>query len=210
VKTWRLKNSGSCTWNSNYKLVFDSGAVMEGASAVSFTGNVSPGQTVDLSVTLKAPATPGSYQGFWKLQNASGARFGIGATASVAFWVKITVAGTTTPSVTATSNFFAVTSVNGSVSPANIQTTCDASNPFRFTFSAAITTSTAGTVTYRWERSDGAVGPTQSLEFSSAGTQTVTTTWDLGADYSGWQRVYIDNPNHQAFNQINFTLDCLP
>ncbi len=85
VKTWRLKNSGSCTWNSNYKLVFDSGAVMEGASAVSFTGNVSPGQTVDPFGHLEGPGDPGSYQGFWKLQNASGARFGIGANASVAF-----------------------------------------------------------------------------------------------------------------------------
>ncbi len=97
VKTWRLKNNGSCTWTTAYALVFDSGNAMDGPVEVAMPGNVAPGQQVDLSVTLKAPGTAGTYQGFWKLRNASGARFGIGANAAGSFWVKITVGNTATP-----------------------------------------------------------------------------------------------------------------
>ncbi|MEA4907143.1 MAG: NBR1-Ig-like domain-containing protein [Anaerolineaceae bacterium] len=102
VKTWRLQNTGSCTWTSSYQLVFDSGNAMGGPTAVGLPGTVAPGQTVDLSVTLVAPASTGTYQGFWKLQNASGARFGIGANAGTAFWVKIIVGGTGVPTTTVT------------------------------------------------------------------------------------------------------------
>lgn len=93
VKTWRLRNSGSCTWNTSYRLVFDSGHAMGGPASINLPTSVAPGQTVDVSVTLTAPSSSGTYQGFWKLQNAAGARFGIGANANVAFWVKI-ISGT--------------------------------------------------------------------------------------------------------------------
>jgi hypothetical protein len=92
TKTWRLKNIGSCTWTSGYKLVFDRGDAMGGPAEVQLTtGTVAPGQTVDVSVNLKAPAQTGTYQGYWKLRNASGVLFGWGDKASSAFWVKIKV-----------------------------------------------------------------------------------------------------------------------
>ncbi len=91
TKTWRLQNNGSCTWNSNYALVFDTGDAMNGPTAVNLTGTVAPGQTVDISVNLKAPASVGTYKGYWRLRNASNAVFGIGANASTSFWVEIKV-----------------------------------------------------------------------------------------------------------------------
>lgn len=100
TKTWRLKNDGTCTWTTSYSLIFDSGEVMGGSAAVALPGSVAPGQSIDISVNLKAPATAGKYKGFWKLRNASGATFGIGANANVAFWVEIEVGN---PTVTVTS-----------------------------------------------------------------------------------------------------------
>jgi hypothetical protein len=91
VKTWRLKNTGACTWTPSYALVFESGNSMSGPAEVALPSNVAPGQSIDVSVTLKSPAADGSYQGFWKLRNASGIHFGLGNTAAQAFWVKITV-----------------------------------------------------------------------------------------------------------------------
>ena len=91
TKIWRLKNIGSCTWTSSYALVFDSGSQMSGASPVNLIKSVSPGQTIDLPVTLMAPAAPGRYRGFWKLSDGAGGIFGIGATASSAFWVDVEV-----------------------------------------------------------------------------------------------------------------------
>jgi len=91
TKTWRLRNNGSCTWTTGYSLVFSSGEKMGGPDSVPLPSTVAPGQTVDISVNLTAPATPGSYRGFWQLKNASGAVFGIGTSASSAFWVDIKV-----------------------------------------------------------------------------------------------------------------------
>lgn len=92
TKTWRLKNTGTCTWNSNYAVVFDHGEAMGGSASKQITtGTVPPGETVDVSVNLKAPEAAGTYQGFWMLRNASGVLFGLGEKADKEFWVKIKV-----------------------------------------------------------------------------------------------------------------------
>jgi ABC-type amino acid transport substrate-binding protein len=87
VKVWRVQNTGNCTWTPNYKLVYAygniDGAQMNGQS-LNIPGSVVPGQNIDLSVTLTAPMTPLTYQGFWQLENAEGGRFG------QTIWVGIT------------------------------------------------------------------------------------------------------------------------
>ncbi len=102
VKTWQIKNNGSCTWTSGYAVVFYNGDAMSGPATRPITdGTVSPGSTVDISVTLIAPTTPGTYKGNWRLRNASGATFGIGSNADQSFWVQIkSVSPTPTPSPT--------------------------------------------------------------------------------------------------------------
>jgi len=87
TKTWRFKNLGTCTWTSGYKIVFDHGDHMNGPADQSLTpGTVAPGQTVDVSVNLVAPSTPGTYQGFWFLRDPGGVHFN-NNTGEV--WVKI-------------------------------------------------------------------------------------------------------------------------
>ena len=102
VKTWRLKNNGSCTWTSGYAMVFYNGDAMSGpASAPITNGTIPPGSTIDISVTLIAPTTPGTYRGNWRLRNSGGALFGIGADADQSFYVQIkSVTPTPTPSPT--------------------------------------------------------------------------------------------------------------
>jgi hypothetical protein len=70
IKTWRLRNTGTCTW-TGYTLVFDSGDAMGGPASQPI-GTVAPGQEVDLSVNLVAPATEKTYRGYWRIKNASG------------------------------------------------------------------------------------------------------------------------------------------
>jgi hypothetical protein len=91
VKTWRLRNTGTCTWTSSYDLVFDHGDAMGGPASQALPGLVHPGETIDLSLNLTAPGTVGGYQGYWLLRNSEGVIFGIGANANVAFWVEIEV-----------------------------------------------------------------------------------------------------------------------
>ena len=92
TKTWRLQNRGTCTWTSDYYLVFTSGDPMGGTTAVRLPGIVAPGQYVDVSVTLTAPDSRGRQTGYWMLRNPSGALFGYGSKAEQAFYVDIKVA----------------------------------------------------------------------------------------------------------------------
>ena len=96
VKTWRLKNKGTCTWTSAYTLIFASGHQMSGPISMSLPGNVNPGETIDVSVNLIAPGTEGQYIGYWMLRNASGVSFGYGDQANKAFFVDIVSSSQTT------------------------------------------------------------------------------------------------------------------
>jgi hypothetical protein len=91
TKTWRLQNRGTCTWTPDYMLVYTSGDQMGSTTAVRLPGNVAPGQTVDVLVTLTAPNVNGYQRGYWMLRNPSGALFGTGAKANEAFYVEIKV-----------------------------------------------------------------------------------------------------------------------
>jgi hypothetical protein len=78
--------------------------------------------------------------------------------------------------------------------PASSPTT-HCGSPFTFHFSASIYTNLpAGTVLhYQWRRSDGAVGPEQTLPTGLAAWSIgVSTTWDIGAkEYVGWQTLVL-------------------
>jgi hypothetical protein len=91
TKTWRLQNRGTCTWTSDYMLVFTGGDPMGATTSVRLPGRVAPGQTVDVSVTLTAPNSLGRQVGYWMLRNPSGQLFGYGNSAEKAFYVDIKV-----------------------------------------------------------------------------------------------------------------------
>jgi len=55
------------------------------------TGEVLPGQAIDLSVIFYAPTSPGVYQSNWMLQDPDGNLFGIGPNADAPFYVRIEV-----------------------------------------------------------------------------------------------------------------------
>jgi hypothetical protein len=205
VKTWALRNIGTCTWTTGYQIVLTSGGSLSGATAAYLPVNVYPGQTVDISLTLTAPATAGTYENFYRLADANGNQFGLG-TSNGSFDVLV--------SVGASSTALAVTHVGFTVDNSVVTVTCPAG--YTFLFSADIVTNNAGSVTYHWIFSDGTTSPQQTLVFSDAGTQTVTAAWTLGADgtlptnpYAGSASVYIDDPNHQNFGPVPVAIGCI-
>ncbi len=94
LKTWRIRNDGTCSWDAGYQLVFAEGNQMSGPAAVNIPA-AAPAQTIDISVNLAAPGTPGDYAGRWRLRASNGAIFG-------GYTVVIKVVGTPTPTVTPT------------------------------------------------------------------------------------------------------------
>ena len=89
TKTWRLRNVGTCTWTTGYRVVFERGDRMLAPESVPLASSVPPGSIIDVSVPMEAPGTPGTYKGYWKLRDAGGVLFGVGASDDVAFWVEI-------------------------------------------------------------------------------------------------------------------------
>lgn len=76
-KTWRIQNSGTCTWTATYKAVFTgSGTGPMGGISTPIGKQVAPGETIDITVEFVAPTSPGDYVSWWKLQNDSGTFFG--------------------------------------------------------------------------------------------------------------------------------------
>ncbi len=100
TKTWAVQNSGTCTWNTAYKLMFVFGTAMNGTS-VAVAQSIAPGAQTQLSANLVAPATPGNYTGSWKMQNDKGQYFGTYLTVVINV-VPLTATSTTPVTTTAT------------------------------------------------------------------------------------------------------------
>lgn len=91
VKTWRLRNDGTCAWEG-YQLAYYGGASLaSGLWAPLATAR--PGQTIDVSVRMTAPTAPGEYGSNWILRDARGAAFGVGPSGQVPVWARIVVSG---------------------------------------------------------------------------------------------------------------------
>jgi len=83
-KSWTFKNVGYCTWDSDYKLVFDSGDKMSGPDSKEIGEEVDPNEEVDVNLVLYAPSKAGTYRGYWMLQSDAGVDIG-------PVWVQIVV-----------------------------------------------------------------------------------------------------------------------
>ncbi len=94
TKTWELKNTGSCTWTTGYSVVFAGrGSAMSAAAApILSSGEVKPGDSVQVSVGMRAPDQDGDYEGYWELRSADNQMFGTGEKGAAPFFVKIHVA----------------------------------------------------------------------------------------------------------------------
>jgi hypothetical protein len=125
------------------------------------------------------------------------------ATNASGYWIKgttVLVSGVpSTPS-------FSVTGVIASVNPPSFTGAC----PTTFYSEAIIAVNGPGpgTVTYRWERSDGGYESTQSVNFTNERSQTVSRWWNVDTSGTYWVRVHILSPNDTTSNQANFTLNC--
>lgn len=112
---------------------------------------------------------------------------------------------TPSPSPSPTPVTFSVTGVTAAVSPTSYTGPC----PKKFEFTANITANAAGSVTYKWARSDGAGAPTHTLVFAAAGTQAATPNdWTLSSPGTKWEKIQILTPNTFESNQAEFTLTC--
>jgi hypothetical protein len=79
-KVWALKNTGTCTWDEGYALVYIGGSNpdldpydFEFKKGSDF---VNGGSSVNIGINLTTPCTPGKYEGHWRMRSDSGYYFG--------------------------------------------------------------------------------------------------------------------------------------
>jgi len=75
VKTWKIKNAGTCTWGAGYKVVYAGYATTMSGVPQPINGVIGPGQEVEISVQFTAPTKIGEYVSAWTLQNPAGRNF---------------------------------------------------------------------------------------------------------------------------------------
>ena len=205
TKTWRLINLGTCTWTSNYQIIPAQGAGDQ--QTFSLGVSVPPGHYVDISIQITAPSTAGTYGSSYKLESPDGVVFGIVTDGNSAFGYLVDVQDISTPSS------FQVTDVDMSINTSSVDVSCPSGK--KFVFTADIHVNAAGSVTYHWIFSNGDTSGKDTLTFDEEGSQSVSTSWNLGSKkdvspnpYSGWAQLYVDSPNNQDFGRVHFSITC--
>jgi hypothetical protein len=98
VKTWRLTNSGYCTWTDKFSIAWVGEANLAGNTIYYFkdfedfpSEGIPNGNALDIKISMQAPSQKGHYRSLWKLRNEKAEYFGVGSFGDEVFWVDIFV-----------------------------------------------------------------------------------------------------------------------
>jgi Ig-like domain-containing protein len=183
TKTWTVKNTGTCTWDSSYLVFQISGTYMTqqpGYWIVPQGQTVSPGQTVNIIVGMTGPVENGNYASYWGLKKENGQLMRIqGGANGNSFYVKIKVndGSVATGKVTAASIAIELEQGSGAVCTTNstyfVHVSITADGPSTASYEIG---STAGQIPAgNFQDANNGLSPyvTGSLTFDQAGTKTI-------------------------------------
>lgn len=199
-KTWTLENTGTCTWDSTYKLAYKSGDLMGGLVSYPLVETVAPGEAKNISIYLKAPDTEGSYTGYWYIQTPWNVTFGVGPT-SDPFYVKIVASDAKKLKYEITSVTYKIVRTPETGCPVNVL----------YTVYATITTNGPYEMQYYWEQKDGNESARKSLVFTEAGSITVSREWMVGRGDSPnprWMQIVVTDPIFHYYDRAVWPNDC--
>ena len=215
VKTWKLKNTGTASWGTDFFLVRVKGDPLGAPDVVALSSTVQPGESADLSLSFTAPERLGEYTSFWMLRTPNGTPFGIGSQGNQPIYVQINV-GTEggTPQPTAPAGTINVTAASVTVDTPSFTGAC----PHTFIFTANFTSEGAGDVTYQLEAESNVPGfvftmpPSGKSTFTNAGPRTFTISYELEFTNSvgGQAWLHILSPNDLLSDKVDFSLTCQP
>jgi hypothetical protein len=166
-KTWTFRNTGTCIWTTEYKLIFWDGDLMGGLTSYAMPDDVQPGGTINISIYLQAPTTEGTAKGYWRFQTPWNTNFGVGDP-NTSFYVEIGVAVNAKYGITNVEYTLIRDPVEGCPQNTkyNVYAKVTASGPIEFS--------------YYWDQSDGNEGSPKKYTFKEAGTATFKRLWIVG------------------------------
>ncbi len=197
TKVWRIENSGTCTWDTRWQLIYTGGDRLDSSLTYNLPLPAGPGQSVEIPIILRAPDTGGPHTGEWMLKSPWGKTFGIGQY-SVPLTASIVV-GSGTPENRKTATAFGVTAVTYEV-----DRRCTPANTF-YTIRAFITTNGPVKVTFSTYQSDGHLEKNFQLNFLEATTKSFEWEWSQHKDSAPnprWAQIIINTPSYQEFAPV--------
>lgn len=197
-KTWTFVNTGTCTWDPSYSLVFWSGDQMGGSASYPFFEVIKPNETMDISIYLQAPAAEGTKTGYWRFKSPWGADFGAGPL-SASFYTQIEVSSK--PKYGISRVDFKLVRDPAEGCPANVA----------YTVYAAITTNGPFEFDYFWDQSDGNESGIRTIEVKEAGTTTLSREWKIGRGDSPnprWIQFIVTSPTRQEYEKVTILNNC--
>ncbi|MEP0807021.1 MAG: hypothetical protein HRF47_16190, partial [Chloroflexota bacterium] len=197
-KTWTFVNTGTCTWDPSYSLVFWSGERMGGLVSYPLSEVVPPNETMDISIYLQAPAADGMYTGYWRFKSPWGADFGSGPLSS-SFYVEIEVSSK--PKYAITSVEYQLVRDPAEGCPANV----------RYTVYATVTTNGPLEFDYYWDQSDGNESGVRTFAMTQAGSKTFSREWMIGRGDSPnprWIQFIVTAPKYQEYDKVTILNNC--
>jgi hypothetical protein len=75
IKTWKIRNVGTCAWGAGYKLAYAGYTDKMNGVPQPISTVVQPGQEIEISVQFKAPTKPGVYVSAWTMANPQSINF---------------------------------------------------------------------------------------------------------------------------------------
>jgi hypothetical protein len=200
TKTWEIKNTSLCTWNTNYKIIFWNGDLLGGAYYYNLPQIVAPGQTLPISLMLTAPKEEETYTSEWMLQTPDSTEFGVGQY-SAPFYAKIRVSAEAKPKYSVEAIDFTLVQDPPSGCPANIN----------YTVTATLATTGPMEFTYYWIQSDDNNSSPKTIKVDSATTLTLTRSWKLHIATNAvtrWFILVITDPEYREYPRVEFTKTC--
>ena len=199
-KTWTIKNTGTCTWTAAYNLVYTSGDLMGGLTSYPLNDDIAPGEQKDISIFLKAPEAEGVSTGYWKLQSPWNSSFGVGPSDDP-FYVQVNVSNAAEPG-------FGIANVEYNLvrdpiggCPTNV----------RYTLYVTITSNGPFKFNYIWTQSDGNNTHEKTIEFTEAGSRTLSREWMVGkgdSSNSRWIEFVVTSPEYREYGKAEFENLC--
>jgi len=199
-KTWTLKNIGTCTWTTAYQLTYSSGELMGGLTSYPLPLEVPPNEQKDITIYLQAPATDGTFTGYWRIQTPWGSSFGVGPT-DEPFFVQVAVNSATKVKYGVSSVTYELVRNPPTGCPTNV----------RFEVFATITTNGPAEVHYFWNQSDGNETGIKRQDFTEGGSFTISREWMIGKGDSPnprWMQIIITKPTYQEFGKVDILNIC--
>lgn len=200
TKTWEIKNTSPCSWDTSYKIIFWDGNVLGGAYVYNLPQAVDPGQIVPISILFTAPQADEAYTSKWMLQTPDGVEFGVGEY-SAPFYTQIVVSSSANPGFAITSVEYNVVRDPATGCPANVNhivyATFTSNGPIEFT--------------YYWMQSDNNNSNPKKLKMDAAGTLTISREWKLhlgSTPGTKWMAIVIVDPVEQEYPHAEFTYLC--